>query len=97
MNDALDTALYIAELDGMQQAKSFLERIGLLANQNFQAFVQGMANTVPRIQIDGSWVFPIAGQIDVLATAYMPDISLPEVPVLEVETPGAPTLFDGLG
>jgi hypothetical protein len=42
-------------------------------------------------------VFPIAGQIDVLATAYMPDISLPEVPVLEVETPGAPTLFDGLG
>ena len=94
MNDALDTALYIAELDGMRQAKSFLERLGLLENPSFQAFVQGMANAVPRTQIKGSWVFPIAGQIDVLATAYMPGIVLPEGEVIETDPGGAPTLFD---
>lgn len=94
MNDALDTALYVAELDGMQQAKSFLERLGLLENPSFQAFVQGMANAVPRTQIKGSWVFPNAGQIDVLATAYMPGIVLPEGEVIETDPGGAPTLFD---
>ena len=94
MNDALDTVLYVAEVDGMGSAKSLMDRIGLTGDQRFLAYVQGLVNTMPRMKVKGEWVVPEAGLLDTLVTAYLPEITLPAEVEEPVETVEEQTLFD---
>lgn len=78
MIDAVDTALYIAEVDGMQAAKRFLDRHGFTSHASFMATLQGLVNAIPRTQVKGAWVVPEAGLLDTLCTLYFPNVTLPE-------------------
>ena len=75
--DAVDTALYIAEVDGMQAAKRFLDVHGYTSGAFFIATLQGLVNAIPRTRIKGEWIVPEAGRIDTLCTLYFPDVELP--------------------
>jgi adenine-specific DNA methylase len=94
MNDALDTVLHIASVDGMTQGKAFMDRVGLTGDERFLAYVQGMANALPRTKIKGEWVIPGAGLLDTLVTAYLPDVTLPVEPTLTLEVDETSTLFE---
>lgn len=87
VNDALDTALYIWEVDGPQQAKQFLDRLGLTSSEKFVAAVQGFVNAVPRVKVKGEWTVPLAGTLDTLCTLYLPDVVLPEVTEIVASEP----------
>ena len=76
--DAVDTALFIAEVDGMQGAKRFLDRHGFASNSSFIDTLQGLVNAIPRTKVKGDWVVPEAGLLDTLCTLYFPDVTLPE-------------------
>ncbi len=76
--DAVDTALYIADVDGVGAAKSFLDRGGLATDARFTAALQGLVNAIPQTKIKGEWVIPEARILDRLVTAYFPGIKLPE-------------------
>lgn len=93
--DAVDTALYVAEIDGQQAAKRFLDRHGYTSDAGFISTLQGLANAIPRTRIKGDWVVPEAGFIDTLCTLYFDDVVLPEAE--EMAAPADPnenTLFD---
>lgn len=93
--DAVDTALYIAEVDGQQAAKRFLDRHGYTSDAGFISTLQGLANAIPRTKIKGAWVVPEAGLIDTLSTLYFDDVVLPEAEELAAPTdPNENTLFD---
>lgn len=94
MNDALDTVLYVAEVDGMGSAKSFMDRLGLTEDQRFLAYVQGLVNAMPRMKVKGEWIVPEAGLLDTLVTAYLPEITLPAEVEEPVESVEEQTLFD---
>src|SRR5699024_1172025 len=47
MIDSVDTALYIAEVDGQQAAKRFLDRHGYIASAQFISTLQGLVNAIP--------------------------------------------------
>lgn len=94
MNDALDTVLYVADIDGMSAAKGFMDRLGLAGDQRFLAYVQGLVNAMPRMKVKGEWVVPEAGLLDTLVTAYLPEITLPTEAQEPVETVEEQTLFD---
>lgn len=93
MIDAIDTVLFIAQEDGMAAAKRFLDQSNLLMNENFRDAVQALVNAIPRTFVQGNWIVPEAGLLDILVTAFFPEINLPakeEIkPSVEV-----PTLFD---
>jgi adenine-specific DNA methylase len=78
--DAVHTACYIADMDGLTAAKAFLDRTGLTKDRGFRDCFQGLVNAVPRARVKGDWVVPLAGTLDRLATAYLPDVVLPELP-----------------
>lgn len=75
--DAVDTALYIAEVDGMQVAKRFLDGHGLISDASFIATLRGLVKAIPRSKVKGDWVVPEAGRLDTLCTLYFPDVELP--------------------
>lgn len=92
MNDALDTVLYVSEVDGMSDAKALMDRLDLTSDKRFLAYVQGLVNAMPRVKVKGEWIVPEAGLLDTLVTAYLPGITLPaESRAVVVE---AGTLFD---
>lgn len=93
--DAVDTALYVAEIDGMQAAKRFLDRHGYTSDAGFISTVQGLINAIPRTKAKGSWLVPEAGLLDTLCTLYFPDVTLPEAEELSaLVTEPAAALFD---
>ncbi len=93
--DAVDTALYIAEVDGQQAAKRFLDRHGYTSDAGFISTLQGLANAIPRTKVKGAWVVPEAGLIDTLCTLYFDDVVLPEAEEMAAPTdPDENTLFD---
>ncbi len=93
--DAVDTALYIAEVDGQQAAKRFLDRHGYTGDQGFISTLQGLANAIPRTKVKGAWVVPEAGLIDTLCTLYFDDVVLPEAEEMAaLADPNENTLFD---
>lgn len=93
--DAVDTALYIAEVDGQQAAKRFLDRHGYTNNAGFTSTLQGLANAIPRTKVKGTWVVPEAGLIDTLCTLYFDDVVLPEAEEMAAPVdPNENTLFD---
>jgi hypothetical protein len=95
MIDAVDTALYIAEVDGQQAAKRFLDRHGYTSNAVFISALQGLVNAIPRTKVKGAWVVPEAGLIDTLCTLYFDDVTLPEATDMAASTdPDQNTLFD---
>lgn len=82
MNDALDTVLHIAKVDGMTAAKTFMDRLKLTSDPRFLATAQGMVNAMPRVKVRGEWVVEQAGLLDTLVTAHLHDvITLPVDPV----------------
>ncbi|NQW03351.1 MAG: DUF1156 domain-containing protein [Acidobacteria bacterium] len=85
MIDAVDTALYIGEVDGMSAAKVFMDRAGLTTDDRFHATVQGLINTIPRAKVKGDWVIPEAGLLDTLVTAYLREYVV--LPIDEAESP----------
>lgn len=93
--DRVDTALYIAEVDGQQAAKRFLDRHGYTSDAGFISTLQGLANAIPRTKVKGAWVVPEAGLIDTLCTLYFDDVFLPEAEEMTAPTdPNENTLFD---
>lgn len=93
--DAVDTALYIAEIDGQQAAKRFLDRHGYTSNAGFISTLQGLANAIPRTKVKGAWVVPEAGLIDTLCTLYFDDVVLPEADEMAaLADPNENALFD---
>lgn len=93
--DAVDTALYIAEVDGQQAAKRFLDRHGYTGDSAFISALQGLANAIPRTKVKGAWVVPEAGLIDTLSTLYFEDVSLPEAEEMAaLADPDENTLFE---
>ncbi|MGH9087157.1 MAG: DUF1156 domain-containing protein, partial [Acidimicrobiales bacterium] len=76
--DAVHTVLYVAEEDGLAAAKSLMDRAGLTGDGRVLACLQGLVHAIPRTKIKGAWVRPEAGLLDALATAFLPDIDLPE-------------------
>ena len=93
--DAVDTALYIAEVDGQQAAKRFLDRHGYTSDAGFISTLQGLVNAIPRTKVKGAWVVPEAGLIDTLCTLYFDDVVLPEAEEMAaLADPNENTLFD---
>ncbi len=93
--DAVDTALYIAEVDGQQAAKRFLDRHGYTSDSGFVSTLQGLANAIPRTKVKGAWVVREAGLIDTLCTLYFEDVVLPEAEeIAALADPNENTLFD---
>ncbi len=93
--DAVDTALYIAEADGQQAAKRFLDRHGYTSDSGFVSTLQGLANAIPRTKVKGAWVVREAGLIDTLCTLYFEDVVLPEAEEMAaLADPSENTLFD---
>lgn len=93
MIDAIDTAIYLATEDGYAAAKRFLDKAGLLHDQNFRDAYQALVNAVPRTSVNGEWVVPIAGVLDTLATSHLPDIALPPKDDLSARNVATETLF----
>lgn len=86
MIDAVDTVLYISDVDGMAAAKVFMDKVGLTTDGRFHSTVQGLVNTIPRARVKGDWVIPEAGLLNTLVTAYLGDnVTLPSD---EPEEPG---------
>ncbi|MCT1601402.1 DUF1156 domain-containing protein [Kocuria sp. p3-SID1433] len=93
--DAVDTALYIAEVDGQQAAKRFLDRHGYTSDAGFISTLQGLAKAIPRTKVKGAWVVREAGLIDTLCTLYFEDVVLPGAEEMAAPTdPDENTLFD---
>ncbi len=78
--DTVHTAMYVADLDGLPAAKVFMDRLGLAKDAGFLACVQGLVNSLPRVQVKGEWTAPEAGTLDRLVGAYLSDsVTLPPV------------------
>lgn len=94
MIDAVDTVLYIGDVDGMAAAKVFMDKVGLTTDSRFHSTVQGLVNTIPRARVKGDWVMPEAGLLNTLVTAYLGDyVTLPaDEPESDVTEQGS--LFD---
>ncbi|MFJ3824169.1 DUF1156 domain-containing protein [Streptomyces nodosus] len=76
--DAVDTALYLAEHDGMPAAKRFLDKHGYTVDAAFISTLQGLINAMPRTRVKGEWIVPEAKCLDTLCTLYFPDVTMPE-------------------
>ncbi len=89
--DAVQTAMYLAAVDGLGAAKAFLDRTRLLTDGRFLAALQGFVNAIPRTKTNEGWVVPEAATLDQLCTAYFPSVRLPVKE--EPEQPEEPFLF----
>jgi putative DNA methylase len=88
--DALHTAMYVADVDGLGAAKAMLDRASLAGDPAFLAGLQGLVRAIPRTKVKGEWVRPEAAILDALCVAYFAQIEMPDAPV-PIEP--APTLF----
>ena len=78
--DAVHTALYITDLDGLWTAKHWLDQRGLTNNSRFTACLQALVRAIPRTKTRGEWNLPEAELLDDLVTTYFPDIEVPPDP-----------------
>lgn len=81
--DAVDTILYVAEMDGMAASKRLLDKHNLLDDGAFIATIQGLVNAIPRTKTSGEWFVKEAGLLDTLCTLYLPDVILPPDDLVE--------------
>ncbi|MEU6020695.1 DUF1156 domain-containing protein [Micromonospora sp. NPDC047134] len=78
--DAVHTVCLVADEDGLAHAKALMDRTGLAKDGRFVAAVQALVNAVPRVRTRGVFVLPLAGSLDRLVTAYLPQVALPADP-----------------
>ena len=78
--DAVHTALYITDLDGLGAAKHWLDQRGLTNNSRFTACLQALVRAIPRTKTKGEWNLIEAELLDDLVTTYFPDIEVPPDP-----------------
>ena len=78
--DAVHTALYILDLDGLGAAKRWLDQRGLSVDQRFTACLQALVRAIPRTKTRGEWNIPEAELLDDLVTTYFPGIEVPPDP-----------------
>lgn len=77
--DAIDTLLYIADVDGLGPAKAFLDRTKLSSDAKFLAAVQGLINAMPRVNTKDGWSVPEAHTLDQVCATYLPTITRPAI------------------
>ena len=75
--DALHTVCYVLDEDGAQRAWVLMESAQLLKDARFTALIQAMVRAVPRDKTKGAFLQPLAGSLDRLCVAYLPEIELP--------------------
>ncbi len=78
--DAVHTALYIVDLDGLGAAKRWLDQRGLSEDGRFTACLQALVRAIPRTKTKGEWNIPEAELLDDLVTTYFPGIEVPPDP-----------------
>ncbi|SCL70417.1 Adenine-specific DNA methylase, contains a Zn-ribbon domain [Micromonospora citrea] len=78
--DAVHTVCLVADEDGLAHAKAIMDRVGLSKDSRFVAAVQALVNAVPRVKAKGAFVLPLAGSLDRLVTAYLPQVTVPHDP-----------------
>ena len=81
--DAVHTVCLVTDEDGLGSAKALMDRTGLSKDNRFLAAVQALVNAVPRVRLKGAFILPLAGSLDRVVTAYLPDVTLPPDPVEE--------------
>lgn len=84
--DAVHTVCLVADEDGLGSAKALMDRTGLSKDSRFLAAVQALVNAVPRVRVKGAFVLPLAGSLDRVVTAYLPEVALPPDPVEKLLT-----------
>lgn len=84
--DAVHTVCLVADEDGLSSAKALMDRTGLSKDNRFLAAVQALVNAVPRVRVKGFFLLPLAGTLDRVVTAYLPNVTLPTDPVEEALT-----------
>jgi adenine-specific DNA methylase len=89
--DAVHTAMYLAEEDGPSAAKAWLDRVGLVDDQRFQAALQGLVNAMPRTKNKDKWDVAEAEWLDAVCF-YFPDVIVPEFRL--AVAPGQQTQLD---
>ncbi len=70
--DAIDTAIYVADVDGMQAAKRFIDRHGYASDASFIATLGGLVRAIPRTKVKGDWAIREAGLLEMPRTVYFP-------------------------
>ena len=78
--DAVHTALYIVDLDGLGAAKLWLNQRGLTEDGRFTACLQALIRAIPRTKKKGEWNVPEAELLDDLVTTYFPAVEVPPDP-----------------
>ncbi len=83
--DAVHTALYITELDGLRAAKGWLDQRGLTRDRRFADCLQALIRAVPRTKAKGTWNIAEAKMLEDLVNTYFPDIEVPPDPAEDPE------------
>ncbi len=76
--DAVHTALYVTDLDGLAAAKAWLDERGLSRDQRFIDCMQALLRAIPRSRKNDRWNVAEAETLDRLASAYFEDLDRPE-------------------
>lgn len=79
--DAVHTVCLVADEDGLAHAKVLIDQAGLARDGRFVAAFQALVNAVPRVKAKGEFLLPLAGSLDRVATAYLPQVTVPADPV----------------
>lgn len=81
--DVLHAVMIEASESSLGAAKALCDRLGLLADQRFVDLIQAMVRAIPNTKVKGKWVRPEAEILHQFCTAYLPQVELPEDPVLD--------------
>ena len=76
--DALHTAMYVIDLDGVAAARSWLEQRGLTTDARMRALVEAAVAAIPRVRERGELTVEEAVLLERLVVAAFPDVSIPE-------------------
>src|SRR5690606_20406706 len=76
--DALHTALYVLDLDGVAAARNWLEQRRLVENARFRSLVEAAVRAIPRKREKGGLVVDEARLLERLVIAAFPDVEIPE-------------------
>lgn len=75
--DALHTAMYVVEHDGVAAAKAWLEQRRLIDDARFRALVEAAMQAIPRTKTKGELTVEEAGWLERLVLAAYPEIPIP--------------------
>ena len=86
------TAMHLAEEDGPAAAKAWMDRVGLVGDQRFQATLRGLVNSMPRSKTKDKWDVAEAEWLGVICF-YFPDIPVPEAKIVK-EAPTQESMYE---